>query len=405
LRMGNYISGAFYLRKGWLLCSELLGTPYSKDFDSAPLDIQQRLTFIVAAFHFFVSIIPPTIRFIVSALGFEADRKKGYEQIRECFKTDSSVRLIAGILTLWIETFFTENLPEAKNVFEECLSIYPNNMLILYLGGYLERQRFNVENAIGYFKSAARLSNDLRQFRIACDYELGDCYWKLMNWDKSIEYFVAFHTANKTKSFRCFGAYQLGVSYCFNDNETEARKWFIKSQKWSRKYFSFDFFAARKSKEYVNSSPMIDDVEKDFIRVSILRKQGKQQEGLEILDKYIINDVLNLESPEEKAYFYYIKGRLLKETGNMENALEQFDNCVKLNNVKNEIYTIPHSFMEKGDIYFRLGDKVKAKEELKQAKTYKSYDFDKPNIRRIMRLLDQLEDDDFIPSSEFSAND
>lgn len=150
---------------------------------------------------------------------------------------------------------------------------------------------------------------------------------------------------------------------------------------------------------------MIDDVEKDFIRVSILRKQGKQQEGLEILDKYIINDVLNLESPEEKAYFYYIKGRLLKETGNMENALEQFDNCVKLNNVKNEIYTIPHSFMEKGDIYFRLGDKVKAKEELKQAKTYKSYDFDKPNIRRIMRLLDQLEDDDFIPSSEFSAND
>lgn len=32
---------------------------------------------------------------------------------------------IIGILTLWIETFFTENLPEAKNVFEECLSIYP----------------------------------------------------------------------------------------------------------------------------------------------------------------------------------------------------------------------------------------------------------------------------------------
>ena len=150
---------------------------------------------------------------------------------------------------------------------------------------------------------------------------------------------------------------------------------------------------------------MIDDVEKDFIRVSILRKQGKQLEGLEILNKYIHNEILDLESSEQKAYFYYVKGRLLKETGNMESALEQFDNCVKLNNVKNEIYTIPHSFMEKGDIYFRFGDKTKAKEELKQAKTYKSYDFDKPNIRRIMRLLDQLEADGFIPSSEFSAND
>ena len=62
------------------------------------------------------------------------------------------------------------------------------------------RQRFDVENALKLFLQAHEAASNFHVFQLACTYELGDCYWKLMNWEKSIEHFTIFQTG-KTKIF------------------------------------------------------------------------------------------------------------------------------------------------------------------------------------------------------------
>lgn len=146
---------------------------------------------------------------------------------------------------------------------------------------------------------------------------------------------------------------------------------------------------------------MICETEKKFITCSNLRKLGKQDHALNILNDIDIKDL----NYEHLAFYYYFKGRLLKETFNNEKALDNFKLCIDLkNSVKDEKYTIPHSLMECGDVYIRLNNTEEAIHYLTEAKKYKNYDFDKPNIRRIMRLLDQAQNrtDETIP---FSANE
>lgn len=96
LRLGSYISGAFKLRKGWLQFQSLAGNKYENEFKNASKDTQQRILFVIAAFNFFVSIIPPALLFIVSALGFEANRQQGYEQLQESFRSKTSISPLAG---------------------------------------------------------------------------------------------------------------------------------------------------------------------------------------------------------------------------------------------------------------------------------------------------------------------
>lgn len=59
--------------------------------------------------------------------------------------------------------------------------------------------------------------------------------------------------------------------------------------------------------------------------------------------------------------------------------------------LKQEIYVIPHAWVEYGDILLSEGDVVGAKEAyLTARKKYKDYDFDKPLIRRIENNLDKI---------------
>jgi hypothetical protein len=59
--------------------------------------------------------------------------------------------------------------------------------------------------------------------------------------------------------------------------------------------------------------------------------------------------------------------------------------------IKNEIYVVPHSYVEYGDILFEEGELMAAKEAFLTArKKYKDFDFDKPLIRRIEHNLDRI---------------
>ena len=93
LRMGNYLTGGWQLRKAWLLFQEL-SSPVK--LSSTDQDTAHRITFVVAAFHFFVSITPPTLQFIVSALGFSANRASGIEQLYRCLQSHTTVSPLAG---------------------------------------------------------------------------------------------------------------------------------------------------------------------------------------------------------------------------------------------------------------------------------------------------------------------
>lgn len=90
---------------------------------------------------------------------------------------------------------------------------------------------------------------------------------------------------------------------------------------------------------------------------------------------------------------HYQLGRALREIGEEQEALECFQGCVDLGKaVTREKYTIPHSLLEMGMLRLNAGDCEGATTVLLAAKKISSYDFDKPNLRRIMRCLDRAKE-------------
>ena len=174
---------------------------------------------------------------------------------------------------------------------------------------------------------------------------------------------------------------------------------FAKVEKWTRKHYTFDLFAKRKSKEYLEKKKLTE-IDKKLI-IAYLEVKGhrfydaektlKQLEemltpaGEKKFTKNFVNDKCNhLVTADNVAYYNFVLGRNQRYLCQEEKAKEAFTHVFELEPlIKEEIFVVPHSLVEYAELLLEDGEWKEAKKMLHKAKNnYSKYDFDKPLTRR-----------------------
>ena len=65
-------------------------------------------------------------------------------------------------------------------------------MILQYLGGYLQRQRFRVQEGMEMFKRVSEMTVNFPHLHNVSFYEIADCHWRLMEWDQAIHFLELF---------------------------------------------------------------------------------------------------------------------------------------------------------------------------------------------------------------------
>lgn len=256
-----------------------------------------------------------------------------------------------------------------------------------------------MEIAIECFQKVYTFSSQIAQLQINSLYEIGWCFYLMEEWNQAINYLQNFLKLNKSPSFRAFCGYQLGVCLEITNQREQALSVFEKVPSWVRKHFTYDQYAARKAKEYLHLKGMTK-LEKLLQIASIQIEATHYSKALYTLDSILNSYALknkevykekHMMSIESTANYLYLRGLSLRGLQNISASENCFLDVINLeNSLEQEIYLIPHSLCEMGEIYLEKGDKSSAETYFLKAKSYHDFDFDKPLARRIANSLDKL---------------
>jgi len=282
---------------------------------------------------------------------------------------------------------------------DEAAVKYPKGHFYLYLAGYYHRAKGNIDQAIKCFELCSECSIQNNFVRNYCLYEFGWCYYLLQDWQKSIEYLEKFVSVHKSPTFVCYAEYQLGICYTFVGQKETALASFKKAPPLVRKYFTFDHFASRKSKDYLKNKGMTD-VEQKIVLASIQYEALQYSQALNTLNalkEYF--DSKNSNEPdflENMALYLFFKGASLRGNGDLEEAKESLQKLISMEKkVRRETYVIPYSIVELAEIHILQQHKKEAKMLLLNfTKTYTEFDLDKPLFRKVNKWLDKLKEED-----------
>ncbi|KAL6070835.1 hypothetical protein QOT17_006591 [Balamuthia mandrillaris] len=414
-KTGAYIQGGINLRKSWKIfaeCHSIIEEDLAQGnvhlLDPGYISLVQ---FGVAAFHFTISLLPPSLKWVVEAIGFEANRTQGIKGLHSCHDSDSIISPLATFFLLWIQIFLGENLKQARVIYEEAIHRFPKGVLFQYLGAQMLTKEGQVEQAIALYEEAYANSQQLRQMQLIFEFEIGECYAILSEWEKACQHYDAFLKENKTTAYRCWCAFHKGVAHCMLGENKEARASFLLASGYVRKHYSFDIFAGRKAKDYLHKSAsnktpfLMSDLEK-ALTTARLQKQGRLWGAcLQTLEDCKALMQQHEHDWDSLGQYLYLKGRSLKGLGHLDEAEKAFLEviAVKKKISKEENYVVPHAYNDLGELYLeraaeRQKDKeeekewlAKAKEVLKKAKDFpSSYSFDKPLSRKIKKNLDAM---------------
>ena len=177
---GSYLKGAYNLRKAWKSYENLANlNEFIRNNDANQLTILEDDAYMshfllgYGAFHFFVSLVPRSFQWIIKILGFKGQREEGISELYQCMNKGVRRASIAGLILLWIESFFYEDYSKGEQLFSQLTTKYPEACLYYYLGGYLSRDQGQIDTALERFTQAHELCEQCFPMENICKYEIG----------------------------------------------------------------------------------------------------------------------------------------------------------------------------------------------------------------------------------------
>eukprot|EP01135_Chromosphaera_perkinsii_P006966 Nk52_evm4s639 gene=Nk52_evmTU4s639 len=322
LRNGSYVQGGIRLRSAWKLYRGLLKRLEKEEGEGSSHEMSDAILadtyFGVGAFHFFVSLVPPSFRSVVELIGFEGDPKLGVEELKKCVSLGGSSRAaLSRLLLLWIEAFFDEDLDSAEKLFELCAALYPESTLFFYLGGYIARRRGKLKDALNRFKKGEEFASPLSSLssssaskgtgteaaghlhhkwkeesrnspvyplRLMCIYEQGWTLYLMFEFEKAARLLKQFLKYFKAPSFVAYASYQLGYCLEFLGRHDEAIEVMKTVSSMARKHFSYDQYAKRMAKAFLKR-PGLSPIRKILAQAFLKAEARKWKEAVKIVDQ------------------------------------------------------------------------------------------------------------------------
>jgi len=255
-----------------------------------------------------------------------------------------------------------------------------------FIGGFFSLRRGQLDQATVYFNQIYEECKYF-QMKLRANYELGNCHWLQLNWEKALVSITTYVEESKALNFKAFGALKAGICCEMLGNNEKAMQFWAKVANFVRPNMAFDKYALRKATQFIKQG-RLTEYDKEALSAWILNDSKSFQLAIDHSRKAI----QFATTVDQQAFAYYIQGMALKELKKYSEAYDSFQRVIRFDGkIVEEIYIVPHSFFELGDMYRLLHKKADAEKSLYAAQAYKGiYDFDRFLKSRLKQCLEKV---------------
>lgn len=429
LTRDSKLKGALNMRKSWKVFEESLKVVKdAKDQSLHDEDLVRCLNFGAGFFLFAMSIIPQKFLKLVELVGFRADRDLGLKYIRDCHDAGGVRAPFATIVLLFNNLLLPRGLAnpakylrEADTLIKDSLVKYPEGSLIQVMGSHCARKQCNIDEGIKFMEDAIDNCKSLNAAPLIYKYELANCFAMKLNWAEAAKHFEPL--ANEEKfQVRALCALQLATCYHMMGERDKSTALLTKIPSYVKKNSSVDPIVAHQASRFANNGGWFSAFELLYIRRDLAKMEQQIPEIMQLLEKQAANtnalkpvtvdvnskkgfagfanklSTLSISKPkkeedhsiDDRAAYLMIKGALLKSAEKVDEAVQCFQEVIRLEPVIKEKYFVPYCLFELGESLYQKGNLKGAQEAMKKCNNISGYDWEDPLKVRLRVTIDQL---------------
>lgn len=385
----GFLKGAYHLRKAWKSFS--LAQTLANGCDEIDAGTRALLAFGVGAFQFAISIVPPSLAWLVELVGFgRADRAVAVERLHEA--RSGLLAREATLVLVATKMFFFDEKPEARELLAELRAANPTSPLLLSLSGTLARNDGRVDEALAFYAAARAMPFDAPQLHATIAYHVGSCHFMLNQWPACIDELSAFLARTSGRVFRPYAAFRLGVALHFGERHDEIAPLFKRALAWVRPNESFDEFARVRMERVLEAGGgRFAPLDALLDAADGLHEAHHDKEALRLLDAQVVP--LLRHSSERDAYcrFYHLKGACLRRVAQPERAEKFLRSALaeRQRTVQQPHYAVPYSLCELGELFAEQGREDEARQAWTEAQAHSGFLWAKLLANRVAANLEK----------------
>lgn len=306
--------------------------------------------------------IPEKYQWVISMFGMEGSVQKGLEELETVKFTQTDLSFETALIYELTEAFILQQTASAAAGLSKLIDEYPDQRLLLFLGGCVAIKNSESEKALGYFKA---LHENQRGLPIAyADYQTGEVYLHKGEYKSSIEHYQKFLSAYTGLNYVKDAHYKIGICYWLQGKSKDAKKYFAKATTSGNESTEADRYASRSLA--VGSYPNIK-----LSKIRYATDGGYYAQAETIAASVTDSDI---PSKKEKTEFVYRKARLFHKTNKLAEAKENYLRTISEAG-EEPWYFAPNACLQLGYLYMDESNSVEAKKYFSKALTYKKHEY------------------------------
>jgi TolA-binding protein len=306
--------------------------------------------------------IPEKYQWVISMFGMEGSVDNGLDELQSIAYGKMDLSFETNLIYCLTQGFILQQTSSAMAGLDKLIGEYPEQRLLLFLGGCVAIKNSESEKALGYFKT---LSETREGLAIAyADYQTGEVYLHKGEYKSSIEHYQKFLSVYTGLNYVKDANYKIGICYWLQGKTKDADKYFIKAKTAGNESTEADKYAARSLAE--NTTPNIK-----LSRIRYATDGGYYGDAEKIIATVVPAD---LPSRKEKIEFVYRKARFYHKSNSIAEAKKSYLQTITDNGTENW-YFAPNACLQLGYLYLDEQNATEAKRYFEKALTYKKHEY------------------------------
>lgn len=330
-------------------------------------------------YNFAVAQIPKAFSWVLNIAGFSGDEEKGFQYLKLASEKGEIARVEAKYFYSQLLSEVIGDYKTADFYLKDLSKRYPENLLFNYsLASNLIKQK-RPADAKNILKTIlASKDKKFVQLISFSNFLLGDVYFKLNDFNNSINYYDMFIASTRDNDYTGIANYRAAISLEFIGRNNDAAAKFNKSGRGNMD-LDDDIYAKRRGKLF--SSRKIYNDELTLIRLSNLVEQGNFKAAVDSINSYL--QYVKSEPLMCEANFYLSESHY--QLGNYNEALRNAAESLHLN-CSEEKWIHPFAAYTAARSLIKLGKFDEAKKYIEKAEDFSDYDY-KNKLENFLQVL------------------
>jgi tetratricopeptide (TPR) repeat protein len=390
-RRQNPVKGGYNTRKAWVTLKDAFEALQQQEKAKFAQDeeISGSIYFGIGFFNFLVSLVPPSLQFIVKLLGFEGDRTAALGQLTRARESRCCKRIEATLCLFALRRYFTDDEEAADPLLEEMLEDYPDSPMVLFACALLFRFKSQTDRSLQLLKHAVEMASH-EQMRQTLNYHLGTTYVMTAQYEPALVHHTSFLQNSTGEQFKVWSSWQSGIcQWMLTGDRALVSPHFQFVLDKGKSDIPLDKMAMRKAREYFKAGETFTPFTVALTRIQHIH-EGQ-------LWSFVLEEVKKARplarTNEEKAAIDYYRASASQQLKLHDKARKYYTRVLNAESqIKSDNYTyiVPYTYAELGETELLLGNLPRAKEFLKKAKKYEDYDWNNLLSVRISASMDKL---------------